>query len=119
VKSEKIVLIEPKNGIECVLKILPIQNSKFSLVLCPNTEAKGIIIGLHRSFAQLFLIFLILNTLLIPKIVTKITIITKIIKNRALFNDHNSSSAIFLLTPYTLVLAIFPIFLKYSPNLKS
>ena len=75
--------------------------------------ANGIIIGLHRSSAQLFLMFLILNILLTPNINTNANIIINISRNNALLNDHNSNSAaIFLLTANNQVLPIFSLHLQ-------
>lgn len=90
VKPENIVALEPKYGCEYVLNNLPIQNSKFSFVLYPNSPANGIIVGLHRSSAQFAFIFLTSNIVLIPYINTNIIIIISIKKNKALLNDHSN-----------------------------
>ena len=111
VNCENIVPIEPKNGIEKLLNVFPIQNSKFSFVLYPNILANGINIGLHLSLPQFFLILSISAYFLMTNIDTNPIIIINSTISHALLASHNSiSAAIFLFTVNNQVLSIFSLF---------
>jgi len=74
------------------------------------------IVGLQRYSAQLFLIFLISNMVLIPSVMTNTIIQINIKKKRALLNDHKGCSDIFLLTTHNQVFGIFPLLILLIAN---